>query len=110
VMGAPLAAVDAPSLVQVRIRTQPSGASVRAVGTNAHCSAAPCALEVPRGRPVTLRAETGNGSVERTLTFDDRTEVELRVGSIARSRSSGKAAISGRASSDLKVPAIFREP
>jgi hypothetical protein len=104
-------AVAESGVVQVQIRTQPSGASVRAVGTDAHCSAAPCAIEVPRGKPITLRAETGNRSVERTLTFDDKTEVELRVSSLARAKPSARpAANSGKLPSDLKVPAIFREP
>jgi serine/threonine protein kinase len=109
-----------PSFVQVHVRTHPVGASVRAVETGAHCRAAPCALEVPRGQPVTLRAETGSGSVERTLTFDNRTEVELRVGSNARpagtsTKAGPKLAASTNTSSkptssDLKVPAMFREP
>jgi hypothetical protein len=117
-----------PSLVQVHVRTHPVGASVRAIETGAYCRAAPCALEVPRGQPVTLRAETDSGSVERTLTFDNRTEVVLRVGSHARPVSPGLAnnpannktgptlaastntTSSKPSSSDLKVPAMFREP
>jgi hypothetical protein len=119
----PSAVAVLPSFVQVHVRTHPVGASVRAIETGAHCRAAPCALEVPRGQPVTLRAETGSGSVERTLTFDNRTEVELRVGSNARPASPApkagpKLAASTRtnntsskpSSSDLKVPAMFREP
>jgi hypothetical protein len=106
-----------PSFVQVHVRTHPVGASVLAVETGAHCRAAPCALEVPRGRPVTLRAESGTGSVERTLTFESRTEVELRVAWNARpspAKAGPKLAASSSntgklTSSDLKVPAMFRE-
>jgi serine/threonine protein kinase len=85
--------------VEVRVRTQPRGASVSAVGTEARCTSAPCALAVPRGRPVTLRAETHSASVERTLTFDEEADVELHVGT--RNKSTHPP-------SDLKVPSIFR--
>jgi hypothetical protein len=91
-----------PNLVEVQVRTDPSGAKVRAVGTGAHCRAAPCALSVPRGRPVTLRAETGRNSVERTLTFEDKSEVELRLSAITRPPKPPPR-------SDLKIPAIFRD-
>jgi serine/threonine protein kinase len=109
-----------PTFVEVQIRTQPSGASVRAVGTDAHCSASPCALAVPRGRPVTLRAETETASVERTLTFEDRSEVELQVKAIGHAHSAAAATAAAAVGSkpaplrkipgDLKVPPMFRDP
>jgi hypothetical protein len=92
-----------PNLVEVQVRTDPAGARVRAVGMNAHCSAAPCALSVPRGRPVTLRAGTGRNAVERTLTFEDKSEVELRLSAVTRPPTKSQS------HSDLKIPAIFRE-
>ncbi|MET0385447.1 MAG: serine/threonine-protein kinase [Polyangiales bacterium] len=88
--------------VEVQVRTRPLGASVSALGTDARCSAAPCALAVPRGKPVTLRAETASASVERTWTFDDKTEVELHV------NGGRKAGANTRTPNDLKVPSIFR--
>jgi hypothetical protein len=101
------------NLVEVLVRTHPAGASVSAVGTDAHCSAAPCALAVPRGRPITFRAETSSASVEKTLTFDDKAEVELRVwGRKAGTHGSyGKPQVATptpRTSNDLKIPSIFR--
>jgi hypothetical protein len=112
----------APSnLVEVQVRTRPSGASVSAVGTDAHCAAAPCSLAVPRGRAVTLRAENSVASVERTYTFDDTTEIEIKVGP-PRKGAKGAAAKPdddvirpqpnpGRVTrdDDLKIPAIFRD-
>jgi serine/threonine protein kinase len=101
------------NMVEVQVRTRPPGASVSAVGTDARCSAAPCALAVPRGRPITLRAETSTASVERTLTFEDKAEVELRVSS--RKGAAGKnpygkaqAVAPTRTPNDLKIPSIFR--
>jgi serine/threonine protein kinase len=99
------------NMVEVLVRTRPAGASVSAVGTDARCSAAPCALAVPRGRPITLRAETNTASVERTLTFDDDAEVELRVNArkgAARNPYVKQVAAPGRMPNDLKVPSIFR--
>ncbi|MEY4578207.1 MAG: hypothetical protein RL701_2910 [Pseudomonadota bacterium] len=95
-------AINAANTVEVQVRTQPTGASVSAVGTEVYCSAAPCALALPRGRPVTLRAETETASVERTITFDDKTEIELTVGN---SRAKANKA---HGTPDLKVPSIFR--
>jgi serine/threonine-protein kinase len=100
---------EAQHLVEVQIRTQPSGARVRAIGTGAQCDAAPCALEVPRGRPVTLRAENHAGSVERTLTFDDNTEVELRLSEAVRPKNPTRPP-HNKLRSDLKMPAIFKRP
>jgi serine/threonine-protein kinase len=107
------------NLVEVRVRTRPSGASVTAVGTDAHCAAAPCSLAVPRGRAVTLRAENSIASVERTYTFDDASEIEIRV---APPRKAGKGAAKPdddvdhaqpapmhTRDGDLKIPAIFRD-
>jgi serine/threonine protein kinase len=109
-----------PAYVEVQVRTQPSGASVRAVGTDAHCSAAPCALAVPRGQPVTFRAETESASVERTMTFEDRGEVELQVRSVGHAHPSATATAAAAVGSkpaplskipgDLKVPPMFRDP
>jgi hypothetical protein len=93
-----LPAPEDTTLVEVQVNTQPSRASVSALGTSARCSAAPCVLSVPKGRPVTLRAETKNSSVERTWTFEDKTAVELHV----------KGGKYSRPPSDLKVPSIFR--
>ena len=113
-------------LVRVHVRTEPVGASVSLVGTAQRCEAAPCELSVPKGRPVTLRAETRTGTTaERTWTFQSQSSVELRVGT-SRIRASAnsnagaagaggsgvnslsKAPASNRAPSDLKVPSIFR--
>ena len=94
--------MKSPNLVEVQVRTEPAGAKVRAVGTGAHCQAAPCALSLPRGRPVTLRAETGRNSVERTMTFEDESEVELRLSAVSRPPKPLPR-------SDLKIPAIFRD-
>lgn len=111
----------APSnLVEVQVRTRPSGASVSAVGTDAHCAAAPCSLAVPRGRAVTLRAENGVASVERTYTFDDTTEIEIKVGPPRKGpKGSVKpdddvirpqpSAARMTHDDDLKIPAIFRD-
>ena len=59
-----------------------------------------------------MRAETGTGSVERTLTFHDQSEVELHVSSIAHPKPlrANKPVSSAKNTSDLKVPAMFREP
>ena len=110
----------------MHVRTEPVGASVSLVGTAQRCEAAPCELSVPKGRPVTLRAETRTGTTaERTWTFQSQSSVELRVGT-SRIRASAnsnagaagaggsgvnslsKAPASNRAPSDLKVPSIFR--
>jgi serine/threonine protein kinase len=96
--------------VEVQIRTQPIGASVHVLGSDLRCAAAPCSLALPRGRPVTLRAQSHNASAERTLTFDDNGAVELHLSAIPRVKSSAvHRSASTKSSSDLKVPAIFRE-
>jgi hypothetical protein len=88
------------SMVEIQVHTRPKGAIVSAVGTDARCNASPvCALSVPRGRPVTLRAENSWTSVEQTLTFDEEADVELRFSSRSKS---------ARASDELKVPSGFR--
>jgi hypothetical protein len=80
------------------------------VGSDLRCASAPCSLVLPRGRPVTLRAQTRNASAERTLTFDDKAEVELHLSASPRVKSSvERGSASTKKSSDLKVPAIFRE-
>jgi len=123
------AAVEQPELVPVHIRTEPSGASVSVLGTALRCDAAPCELSVPRGRAVTLRAETrGGASAERTYTFFAQGAVELRVHAgrgratsapnvtsvtSAAGAAGGVGSLSkappSRAPSDLKVPSIFRD-
>jgi serine/threonine-protein kinase len=95
--------------VEVQIRTQPVGASVQVLGSDLRCAAAPCSLALPRGRPVTLRAQTHSGSVERTLRFDQNGEVELHLSSSPRPKTPPRAPANTKSSSDLKVPAIFRE-
>lgn len=103
-----------PSL-EITVRTVPRGASVSVLGSDARCEPAPCALLVPKDRAVTLRAEARNTSVQKTFTFSDESEVELRLSS-ARSKLSSESATAPvsrpapvpHAPSDLKVPSIFR--
>ena len=102
--------------VEILVKTVPRGASVGALGTDARCEPTPCALLVPKDRAVTLRAEARNTSVQKTFTFTEESEVELRLSS-ARNKAAIESA-SGptpvrpaqvpHAPSDLKVPSIFR--
>jgi len=106
---APHAAVP---LVQVQIRTRPSGASIAVLGSDLRCAATPCTLALPRGRALTLRAQSETRVAERTLTFDDaNSEVQLRLSSLTRSKSSTRPSPTDpvrKPVSDLKVPAMFR--
>ena len=103
-------------LVEILVKTVPRGASVGALGSDARCEPTPCALLVPKDRAVTLRAEARNTSVQKTFTFSEESEVELRL-SNARSKALTESAIGPtpvkpaqvpHAPSDLKVPSIFR--
>jgi serine/threonine protein kinase len=104
--------------VEVTVRTVPRGASVAVLGTDARCEPAPCALLVPKDRAVTLRAEARNTSVQKTFTFVEESEVELRLSgrkpsSASTPESEASSVISKpvqppHAPSDLKVPSIFR--
>jgi serine/threonine protein kinase len=102
--------------VEIFVKTVPRGASVGALGTDARCEPTPCALLVPRDRAVTLRAEARNTSVQKTFTFSEQAEVELRL-SGARNKANAEvpavpvakpATPAPHAPSDLKVPSIFR--
>ncbi|HET8936654.1 MAG TPA: protein kinase [Polyangiales bacterium] len=102
--------------VEIRVRTVPRGASVAALGSDARCEPTPCALVVPKDRAVTLRAEARNTSVQKTFTFTEESEVELRLsgarGKVAAAEAASsitpKPAQVPHAPSDLKVPSIFR--
>ena len=102
--------------VEVLVKTVPRGASVGALGSDTRCEPTPCALLVPKDRAVTLRAEARNTSVQKTFTFSEESEVELRL-SNTRSKASAESSVSPapikpaqtpHAPSDLKVPSIFR--
>jgi hypothetical protein len=102
--------------VEILVKTVPRGASVGALGSDARCEPTPCALVVPKDRAVTLRAEARNTSVQKTFTFSEEAEVELRL-SNGRNKASTESASTQtpvkpaqvpHAPSDLKVPSIFR--
>ena len=102
--------------VEILVKTVPRGASVGALGSDARCEPTPCALVVPKDRAVTLRAEARNTSVQKTFTFSEEAEVELRL-SNTRNKALAESTVAPtpvrpapvpHAPSDLKVPSIFR--
>ena len=103
--------------VEVSVQTVPRGASVAVLGTDTRCEPTPCVLLVPKDRAVTLRAESRNTSVQKTFTFGEEAEVELRLSGRSKPSSAStpdsavttKTVLPPHAPSDLKVPSIFRD-
>ncbi len=98
--------------VEVRLRTQPNGASVNVDGMGEVCRATPCAFLVPRDQDITLHAKAGTLSAVRTLSFAEPSDVELRLSRPTPAGGTAKAKVAPQptqtARSELKIPAAFR--
>jgi serine/threonine-protein kinase len=113
----PLAAQPVPTKppdgpVQVTIRTQPAGARVGLEGGGELCRTTPCAADLPRNTPLTLRATLRRLTAVRSLTLDAPTELTLKLGLPPRSsvsvvRASASAATTKRRAA-APVPDVFR--
>jgi serine/threonine protein kinase len=103
------APVADPNRVELRVLTEPAGAHVNVFGkdTRERCKLTPCSVSIPRGQKVRVRATLGGAIIRRQVSYAENAELELKFAS-AGGTSLADAQRKGDASSDLKVPALFR--
>ncbi len=109
----------APSLVSVRVSTQPSGAEIEVDGRGVVCDPSPCSFDASPGEALRIRARRGRLVASRDLEPTEAMEIEMvlsRRGGGARphgegnGNGNGSQGTGGHSSNDLKIPDWAKPP